>query len=261
MHCRKKKPTTFSILAVLLTLAGLFSAGVQPFQQAPPWPLTIEDGSTQLCKLSFAPFVNINMNYAISIEEACSLNILESNSSATQETPETIRDQYTDKYSKISNVGKWGPWSVIDVTNQEIKRKGVLLQAENKQYRILYLQFELSTAPVDYLPIIARIENQEVLIIDVEMPGTGRFHINHNFVLDSSGNPVKIDTSEIDRAIVNAVPQGWGLAKGNLIDIRDPLIVAPVWKTNDPTCCPTGGEIKIVQRLVGSKIVVDSVTY
>jgi len=88
------------------------------------------------------PFANIVTEYALKIDELCSGNLLKSTSFATQENPKAPRDQYTEKNLRISNVGKWGRWSVIDVTNQQINHKGILLQAENKQYRILYLQFE-----------------------------------------------------------------------------------------------------------------------
>ena len=222
------------------------------------WEITIEDGKgVAPRKYAYKPFSNIDKEYAQKIKEICDWIIVDDDKNS--EISKDAQAQYTEKFLKISNIGTWGKWNVIDVTNANINHKGILLQDKNKKYYILYLQFD-ETISVDYLPSIENVQGRKVLIADVELSGTAREHTENYFVLDSSGNPAQIDVSAIRKATNKAVPPGWGVWKGG-IDIRDPVYSSPVWKRNDANCCPTGGEITINVSLVGSALQVKRVQY
>lgn len=231
-------------------------AHAEPATEAKKWQITIDDGKSEAPrKYAYKPFSNIDKEYAQKIKEICDWNIVDDykNDSISKET----QIKYTEKFLKISQIGAWGKWNVVDASNADIKHKGILLQDKDKKYYILFLQFD---GPVDYLPSIENIQGSKVLIADVELPGTGRLHTDNYFVLDSSGNPAKLDTSAINKAINKAVPPGWGVLKGG-IDIRNPIYRSPVWRKNDANCCPTGGEISIDYSLVGSALQVNRVHY
>ena len=232
-------------------------AHAEPATEVRQWAITIDGEHEAPRKYAYKPFSNIDKEYAQKINEICWWNIADDhkNKSISKQT----QVQYTEKFLKIRNIGTWGKWNVIDVSNEKINHKGILLQDKNKKYYILYLQFD-ETVSVDYLPSIEIVQGRKVLIADVELSGTARDHTENYFVLDSSGNPAKIDISAIRKAINKAVPPGWGVWKG-FIDIRDPVYSSPVWRTNDANCCPTGGEITINFSLVGSALQVKRVHY
>jgi len=243
----------------LLLMAWLAClAHAEPATEVRQWEISIEDGKGDTPrKYTYKPFSNIDKEYAQKIKEICYWNIVDDDKN--NEISKEAQAQYTEKFLKIRNIGTWGKWNVIDVSNAAISHKGILLQDKNKKYYILYLQFD-ETISVDYLPSIENVHGRKVLIADVELPGTAHLHTENYFVLDSLGNPAKIDVSAIQKAINKAVPPGWGVWKSG-VDIRDPVYRSPVWRTNDANCCPTGGEITIHFSLVGSALQVNRVHY
>ncbi|MDH4481453.1 MAG: hypothetical protein QE279_01950 [Rhodoferax sp.] len=242
----------------LLLMAWLAClAYAEPATEVRQWEITIDGDEEAPRKYAYKPFSNIDKEYAQKINEICWWNIADDYKNKS--ISENIQAQYTKKFLKIRNIGTWGKWNVIDVSNANINHKGILLQDKNKKYYILYLQFDEAIS-VDFLPFIANVQGREILIADVELSGTAREHTENYFVLDSLGNPAKIDLSAIRKAINKAVPTGWGVWKGG-IDIRDPAYSSPVWKRNDANCCPTGGEITIHFSLVGAALQVNRVHY
>ncbi len=61
--------------------------------------------------------------------------------------------------------------------------------------------------------------------------------------------------------VKKTLPSGYWLCRGNEIDLRSMEITFPVYKSNDPCCCPTGGTLMVKLKLEADSIAVDSCHY
>lgn len=73
--------------------------------------------------------------------------------------------------------------------------------------------------------------------------------------------PEFLDSSEWDRVVGTKIPKGYWLCRGNEINLKKMLITLPVFKRDDPCCCPTGGCITAFYMVLGDSLVIDSSSY
>ena len=223
------------------------------------WTMWVEDGKSGRMEIRYTPFFNFADSYLTTIQRMCDWNVVDyPGGTISSET----RTQFMAPNLTVREIGQWGPYTVLDCTNMDIKHKGVVLRDGNGGHWILYLQFYWSTASPDFLPLLHEVAGQPVLSIRTRIPGTGNFYIEYHYIISrKTGLPQMVDISAIDHAIISAVPKGWNVWKGGGLEFERLIYSTPIWQPGDGNCCPTGGKIEMKLTLTDDIITVSQVRY
>ena len=225
----------------------------------PALPVWVADGKSEVLHREGVIIPDLSGSYFSTLMRICDWNVAERQTDA--EIAEA-RQHYLGKEMVITPIGAWGRYQVFDLTNLEIRHKGVVLKQPDGRYRILYLQFVWERRNFTAMPYIETVQGQQVLSFRTTVPGTGNADMGFHFVQDAvTGEPLMVDDAAIEKAIAETVPVGWGVWKGGGLDFTNQHYSAPVWQRKDANCCPSGGRIDLDLRLERAVLTVVSVRY
>jgi hypothetical protein len=160
-------------------------------------------------------------------------------------------------------IGKWGPYEVFDVIDEEQFIKEILLRFSNGEYRVLrsLRVDEISGSPTMPRSSLLEIQNRTILVSEVWI--YRRVRANDYFVLEPHTQaPVLLDLSAINRGVRQLVPN-YDIERLDAyptFDIRNLSCV--VWlETSGPGTRESRGRVAMKFQLQGTGLVMIDGTY
>lgn len=223
------------------------------------WDVYVDDGKSDIISFDYgANEVSLD-NYFEFLKKICYWNVIDDPKGIVTESD---REPYLLKNLKVTKVGFWSGYEVLDITNNTIKHKAIILKDENNKIFILYMHFSDAVSEISESPRIINIQGNELLSYKTRVPGTGNQSVELYYKYDiKKKSPVLLDFSEIISEISKIIPKGYGVWKGGGLDLKNLQYSQSVWKPNDANCCPTGGSINLQLSIDKYKIIVINSNY
>ncbi len=245
-------------LLTLTILIGINSLNAETTENT--WKVWVDDGKTDHpITITKTPFSFENDGYFNALKNVTYWNVvLKKDSPGT----EAEKSPYRPENLKITKIGKWGPYQVTDLTNQEPQHKGIVLTDEENNNYLLYIHFIKTVDGGTIVPTITTVNNHSVLAYKATYPGTGYADVAYYFMYDSDKKcPRAVDISAIEKAITKTVPKDWGVWKGGGLDFNGLRYSHYIWRPHDGNCCPTGGKIDLKLTLEDYALKVTAIDY